>query len=65
VLRLAAGGWYLSVRASAPMVYNWSPDEAKVRRAADEAGLSVEPAGFLRDDGGRVWAALWRVDPAP
>lgn len=67
VLRAAAGGWFLSVRASAPMVYNWSPDAAKVRRAAAEARVRVEAVGELRDERGRPWATLWRVeeDDAP
>ena len=62
VLRYAAGGWYLSVRASAPMAYNWSPDAKKVAAAAAEAGVrATEVSHLVRD--GKPWATLYRVEP--
>jgi hypothetical protein len=73
ILRLAAtegastsagGGWFLSVRASAPMIYNWSPDERKVAAAAATAGVVATPVARL-EEGGTAQATLYRVDPAP
>ncbi|MDP2313384.1 MAG: hypothetical protein Q8P41_10795 [Pseudomonadota bacterium] len=64
ILRLASGGWFLAVRASAPMVYNWSPDARKVAVAAAEAGVVATPVASLFR-GGSAWATLYRVDPAP
>ncbi len=61
VLTLARGGYYLSLRATAPMIYNWSPNPDQVRRAALSAGVSVTEVGELRD-GADLWASLWRVD---
>jgi hypothetical protein len=63
VLKLAEGGWFLSVRASAPMLYNWSPDEKKVAAAAADAGVLATPVGRLTDATG-AWATLYRVTPA-
>lgn len=72
ILRLAAsggatsapaGGWFLAVRASAPMLYNWSPDEKKVAAAATAAGVVATPVARLAEDG-TVHATLYRVDPA-
>lgn len=64
ILRLAAGGWFLSVRASAPMIYNWSPDEKKIAAAAAAAGVTATPVARL-SEGETEQAALYRVDPAP
>ena len=61
VLSLARGGHYLSLRPTAPMIYNWSPTPDQVQAAALTAGVSVTGVGELRDRGG-VWASLWRVD---
>jgi len=63
VLKLAEGGWFLSVRASAPMLYNWSPDEKKVAASAAEAEVLATPVGHLTDPSGE-WATLYRVAPA-
>lgn len=62
ILRLARGGWYVSVRASAPMVYNWSPDAKKVARAAAEAGVAATLVSELGGPGKDAWATIWRVD---
>lgn len=62
VLRLAEGGWYLAVRASAPMVYNWSPDARKVAKAAEEAGVRATAVGSVEREGA-TWATLYRVEP--
>ncbi len=64
VLRLASNGWFLAVRASAPMVYNWSPDEKKVAAAARTAGVLATPVARL-SEGTSSWATLYRVDPGP
>ncbi|MFN7144234.1 MAG: hypothetical protein ACK4YP_10685, partial [Myxococcota bacterium] len=63
VLRLASGRWFLAVRDSAPMVYNWSPDARNVARAAATAGVVATPVATL-GDGDDVWATLYRVEPA-
>ncbi|MDP2309790.1 MAG: hypothetical protein Q8P18_27465 [Pseudomonadota bacterium] len=68
ILRLAENGWFLSVRASAPMIYNWSPDERKVAAAAAAASLVATPVARLPSEpsaGSTVQATLYRVDPAP
>lgn len=62
LLKLAEGGWYLSLRPTAAMVYNWRPGAGALRAAATEAGVELVPAGSLRDTKG-VWAELWRVEP--
>jgi hypothetical protein len=61
VLRFAKGAHYLSVRASAPMVYNWSPDAAKVARAAAAAGVRAVPEVVVQDGGERL-ATLWKIE---
>ena len=50
VLPLASGGWYLEVRASAPMIYNWRP------KAVPGGTVVAE----LSDAFG-VWARLWKL----
>ncbi len=62
VLRAAVGGHFLAVRASAPMVYNWSPDARKVAKAAAEAGVRATPVATL-GEGDDAWATLYRVEP--
>jgi 4-amino-4-deoxy-L-arabinose transferase-like glycosyltransferase len=62
ILGLASGGWYLSVRASAPYTYNWSPDASSVAKAADAAGLNATAVTTL-SDGRSTWATLYRVEP--
>ena len=64
ILKLAEGGWYLTLRPTAGMVYNWRPSAGALRAAAAEAGVALAPAGSLRDAKG-VWAELWRVEPGP
>jgi 4-amino-4-deoxy-L-arabinose transferase-like glycosyltransferase len=61
VLRFARDGWYLAVRASNPMIYNWSPKEAQVLRSAVEAGVRVTPVARLGAPDA-PWATLWRVE---
>ena len=61
VLSLARGGHYLSLRPTAPMIYNWSPTPAQVVQAAATVGVKVRQVGQLTDDGG-VWASLWKVE---
>lgn len=61
VLRAAVGRHFLAVRASAPMIYNWSPDARKVARAAEEAGVRAVPVGTLGDPE-KPWATLYRVE---
>ncbi|MFZ5479842.1 MAG: hypothetical protein ACOZNI_23965 [Myxococcota bacterium] len=61
VLRAARGGHYLSVRPSAPMIYDWAPAEADVRRVAAEAGVTVTLEASL-SDGQKAWATVWRVE---
>lgn len=60
ILRLAAGGCYLSVRPTAPMIYDWHPASEEVARAAAAAGLTVHPVGALTE-GGETWAAIYAV----
>lgn len=61
VLRAAVGRHFLAARASAPMVYNWSPDAKKVARAAEEAGVRAIFVAALGDPE-RPWATLYRVE---
>lgn len=61
VLQIARGGHYLSLRPTAPMIYNWSPSPDQVRTAAVAAGVQVTQVAELRDDD-VVWASLWRVE---
>jgi hypothetical protein len=61
VLRLARGAHYLSLRPTAPMIYNWSPNPAQVVQAATSVGVKVREVGQLSDDAG-VWASLWAVE---
>ncbi len=60
LLSLATDGWYLSIRASAPMIYNWSPDDKAVAGAAARAGVAATPVATLTDATG-TWATIWRV----
>ena len=60
VLRFAVGRHFLAVRASAPMVYNWSPDAKNVARAAEAAGVRATPVATLSREG-EPWATLYRV----
>ncbi len=61
VLGLARGGHYLSLRPTAPMIYNWSPTPAQVAAAARTAGVKAVEVGELQDNG-EPWASLWRVE---
>lgn len=63
VLRLAAGGHYLSLRPTAPMVYDWHPNRATVERTATTAGLVATQVARLADARGE-WAALYRIEAA-
>jgi hypothetical protein len=57
----AQGGHLLTLRASAPFIYNWSAEGPALEAAAAELGLRVRPVGALP---GRR-AALWAVERAP
>lgn len=59
VLRTSVGRWYLAVKASAPMVYNWSPTPRKVEVTSELAGVRATPVGSI---GEPVWATLYRVE---
>jgi hypothetical protein len=59
VLRTSVGRWYLAVKASAPMVYNWSPTPRKVEVTSELAGVRATPIGSI---GEPVWATLYRVE---
>lgn len=61
VLRLAQGGWYLSLRPTAPLVYNWHPNAGTVAKVAAEAGVRATPVAHLDDTRG-TWAALYRIE---
>jgi hypothetical protein len=61
ILRAARGGHYLTVRPTARLAYNWSPDAGGVTRAAAEAGVVVTAVQTLTE-GDTVVATLWRVD---
>jgi hypothetical protein len=60
ILRLATGGCYLSLRPTAPMIYDWHPHAADVAKAAAAAGVSATPLARLTDTRGE-WAAIYRV----
>jgi hypothetical protein len=60
VIALAKGGWYLSVRPSAPMIYDWTPKDADVQREAAKAGVTATKVAEL-SDGTKPWATIWRV----
>lgn len=64
ILRLASDGWYLSVRPSAPMIYNWTPNAESVARAARDAGVRATLVAE-RADGRSAWASIYRVDALP
>ncbi len=60
----AGGGRrYLSVRASAPMIYDWSPADGDVARVTAAAGLQATKLDVLNDEEGRPWATLWALSP--
>jgi hypothetical protein len=61
LLRHAADGHLLVVRASAPMVYNLRADAKRLQAAAAEAQVVLDPVDRLSDDR----AVLYRVSAAP
>ncbi len=61
ILTVAAGGCYVSIRPTAPMIYDWHPSEADVARAAARAGLETRRLGSLLDEDGSEWAAIYAV----
>lgn len=60
LLQGAAGGSYLVVRPSAPMIYNLNPSAAQLERAAAELGLPLTRCAGLEDARGE-WATLYQV----
>lgn len=60
LLAAAAGGHYLTVRASAPRIYDIDPKDNRLQKAARVAGVVVEPVATL-DDADGSWARLFRV----
>ncbi len=63
ILRTAAGGCYVSLRPTAPMIYDWHPSAAAVARAAEKAGVTATLVGRLTDGEDAEWAAIYRVLP--
>lgn len=61
LLRLARGRWFVSVRPSAPTIYDWHPDRKKMARAATEAGVVATVVAEL-SDGREPWATVWRIE---
>jgi hypothetical protein len=61
VLQAARGRYFLSVRASMPMIYNWNPSAATLRPAAEAAGVQLTRVGGL-GEGKQERAALYKVD---
>ncbi len=60
LLRSARGGHYLTVRPSAPMIYNLKPNMHALQHAAGAVGVNLEIVDHLEDDTGR-WAELIRI----
>ena len=56
LLREAAGGHFLVVSASAPMIYNLRPSPGTLSDAAEQAGVSVEAVGQTADGGALLYA---------
>lgn len=61
ILGLAAGGHYLALRPTAPMIYTWSPGPRDVARLAEGAPWTATEVGRLTDAEG-AWATLYRVE---
>lgn len=62
LLRVGAGGHYLQVRPSAPMVYNNTPSDEDLAEAAALAGVTLVEVGTLEDAAG-AWARLYSLQP--
>jgi len=60
LLRSARGGHYITVRPSAPMIYNLNPNMHDLQHAAGAVGVNIEVVDYLEDTEGR-WAQLVRV----
>ena len=60
LLRAATGAHYLTIRPSAPMIYNLSPSTSLLQSAAADLGLTLKTQGVLQDDKG-IWAQLFWV----
>ncbi len=56
LLRRAAGGHYLVVKPTAPMIYNLAPSRRAVEQAATAAGLVAEPIAALPQDRAVLYA---------
>jgi hypothetical protein len=60
MLQAARGGHYLTVRPSAPMIYNLRPSKTELQGLAEELGLQIDQVGSLQDAQGS-WAELYSV----
>ena len=60
LLEAARGGHYLTVRPSAPMIYNLRPSQDELQALGTELGLRVELVDVLEDSLGS-WAELYSV----
>ncbi len=59
-LRRAEGAHYLSVLASAPLIYNWRPDPREVQRIAASEGLEAVQVARMTQ-GADTLAVLYRI----
>lgn len=63
IVGLAEGGHYLSLRPTAPMIYDWSPRPADLARVTEGTPWRATLVEQLEDREG-AWATLYRVDRA-
>jgi hypothetical protein len=64
LLRHAEGGHYLTVRPTAPTIYQMDPSEDDLAGIARDAQVRLAPVGTLEDAAG-AWARLYAVTPTP
>ncbi|MEC7241669.1 MAG: hypothetical protein VXW32_10565 [Myxococcota bacterium] len=60
LLKAAKEGHYLTVRPSAPMIYNLRPSADQLDEIAAELGIEIEPVAALHDARGS-WAELYAL----
>ena len=60
LLKAAKGGHYLTVRPSAPMIYNLRPSAEQLDEIAAELGIEIEHVAALHDARGS-WAELYAL----
>jgi hypothetical protein len=58
LLQAAAGHHLLTVRASAPMVYNFRTRGRQLESLAEQAGVRLEEVGRLKDDAGILYRVI-------